>query len=203
MFRKLSALFFGILFVFATVSTTQAQFGIGGSYEIRNQDPETGFGLRVEKGISLPIPLLKLGVRASVSHFSKQNQLTLSRQNQDINYDREIRAIDYGASILGKVQLGFVKPYIGVGIGGTRKSFEINVDESVTAIQSEEQDKNNFTYHGLIGGEFSLIPLINPFVEYRINDYSGSMNMEDNQNQLEESIEESNGRLIFGVMLRF
>ena len=210
MFRKLSTFLLGVLIFFGTFTTAQAQFGIGGSYEIRNQTPETGFGVRIEKGIGLPIPLVKLGVRASASHFSKDNQIT--RDNGvSFEYDRSVTSIDYGVTLLGKVQLGFVKPYVGVGVGGTRSNMEI---DNIRDIQDtdpnlpdagdlDDIEKSEFTYHGIIGGEFSLIPLLNPFIEYRVNNYSPSLNIESSQDQIEESIKGSNGRIMFGVMLRF
>lgn len=208
MLRKISAGIFGLLIVFATVSSTQAQFAIGGSYEIRNEVPETGFGVRIEKGISLPVPLINLGIRASASHFSKDNRITRSDGGANFSFDREVTSIDYGVTLLGKVQLGFVKPYIGLGIGGTKSN--MNIDDITSPDLPDTQlpdpddiDKSEFTYHGLIGGEFSIIPLLNPFIEYRVNDYSASMNLQSSRQQLEESIQESNGRIMFGITLRF
>lgn len=205
MLRKIGLGIFGVLLLAFSVTPAQAQWAIGGSYEIRNQAPETGFGARVEKGISLPIPLVDLGVRATVSHFSEDNSIPRGEEG-DFSFDREITSIDYGVTVLGKLELGLVKPYLGIGIGGSSSDMSIdNIDAGDVANppEPEEINESEFTYHGLIGGEIGLVPVLNPFIEYRINDYSASMDLQSNQNEFEKSIKESNGRLIFGVTLRF
>src|SRR5690625_6542447 len=54
-----------------------AQWAIGASYEMQNENPENGFGVRVERGIIGNLPLLDLSMRAHFSYFNDTNNITL------------------------------------------------------------------------------------------------------------------------------
>ncbi len=200
MLRKLSTGFFGLLLLTLIVTPAQAQWAIGGSYEIRNEEPKSGFGARIENTVKLPVPLVNLGFRGYFSYFSEEN--SVDPQNLQGSYSQEIKNYDFGVSVLGKVELGLVKPYVGVGLGSSTTDLSYSDFEN---LQTEPQgdSKSQFAYHGLIGGEVSLIPALHPFIEYRFTDYSGDLSFENAQNQVQQSLKESNGRLIFGLMLRF
>lgn len=136
-------------------NTANAQFAIGASYEVRSEDPKNGFGLRLEKGFLNSVPLLDLGIRAHFSYFNDTNELSL--ENREIS--TEIDVYDYGLAALGGVKLGVVKPYIGLGIGNQQFKFD---PEEVFG------DESSFYFNGFGGAEITLLPLFNPFIEYRI-----------------------------------
>ncbi|NIU01427.1 MAG: porin family protein, partial [Nitrosopumilaceae archaeon] len=65
-------------FLFAFISfnqTAEAQWAVGGSYEIRNEDPENGFGFRIERSFLQGAPLIDLGIRAHFSYFNDENNV--------------------------------------------------------------------------------------------------------------------------------
>lgn len=194
MLRTLSSAIFGLLLLALSVYPAQGQWAVGGSYEIRNETPETGFGARVENMVDLPVPMVNLGFRGYFSYFSEENQI--SRNN--FQYSEELTNYDFGVSVLGKVKLGLANPYVGVGLGSSTTDVSFSDAENLQ-VDPEGDSDSRFAYHGLIGGEIGLVPMLNPFIEYRFTDYSGDLGFENAQSE----IRESNGRLIFGVTLRF
>ncbi len=156
---------------------TQAQYAVGAAYEIRDENPENGFGLRLEKGIFSNLPLIDLGMRAHFSFFNETTELTVD----ETDVSTEVDAFDYGLALLGGVNVGIVKPYIGLGIGNER----FDADPLFT--------ESNFYWNGFGGAEITILPFLNPFIEYRIKNLSGT-----------EDIDYSNvSRLAIGVNLRF
>lgn len=172
-----------LLFAFISISqTAQAQWAVGASYEIRDEDPENGFGLRVERSFLQGVPLLDLGVRAHFSYFNDENNIT----RDDITFSRNIDVYDYGLALLGGVKLGIVKPYVGLGIGNQQFKFNTNIDEF-------DFDESSFYWNGFGGAEVTLFPFLNPFIEYRIANLTGTDDIEfDNVS-----------RLAIGINLRF
>lgn len=164
----------GLLF---TVQQAEAQFTLGAAYEIRDEVPENGFGLRLEKEVFSKIPLIDLGIRAHFSFFNETSEITF----KDITASTEVEAYDYGLALLGGVNIGIVKPYVGLGVGSER--FEAN------SLFKE----NNFYWNGFGGAEITLLPFLNPFIEYRIKNISGS----------EDISYDSVNRLAIGVNIRF
>jgi hypothetical protein len=164
----------GLLF---TTQQVQAQFALGAAYEIRDENPENGFGLRLEKGIFPNLPIVDLGVRAHFSFFNETTDLSVD----DIEISTEVDAYDYGLALLGGVNVGIVKPYVGFGIGSERFDADPQFTES------------NFYWNGFGGAEITLLPFLNPFIEYRIKNLSGT-----------EDIGYDNvSRLAIGVNIRF
>lgn len=174
---------FGLLFLFIPIhDTVDAQWAIGASYEIRSEDPDNGFGFRVEKGLLKDVPLIDLGIRAHFSYFNETN--SISREGVEIS--REIDTYDYGLAALGGIKLGLVKPYVGLGIGNQRFKYEAEIDDFSFS-------ESSFYWNGFGGAEFTLLPLFNPFIEYRIARLTGT-----------EDIEYDNiSRLAIGVNVRF
>lgn len=171
------------LFAFIFMSqTAQAQWAVGASYEIRNEDPESGFGLRLERSFLQGVPLLDLGVRAHFSYFNDENNVS----RDDFTFSRKIDVYDYGLAVLGGVKLGIVKPYVGLGIGN--QQFKFNAD-----IEEFDFDESSFYWNGFGGAEFTLLPVLNPFIEYRIANLTSTDDIEfDNVS-----------RLAIGINLRF
>ncbi len=174
---------FGFLFAFISISNTaQAQWAVGASYEIRNEDPENGFGLRLERSFLQGVPLLDLGVRAHFSYFNDENSVS----RDGVTFSRQIDVYDYGLAVLGGVKLGIVKPYVGLGIGN--QQFKFNAD-----IEDFDFDESSFYWNGFGGAEFTLLPVLNPFIEYRIANLTSADDIEfDNVS-----------RLAIGINLRF
>lgn len=181
MFKKL--LLSTAIFVFVFSISAQAQFEIGASYELRNDDPKNGFGFRVQKGILQGIPLVDLGLRLHFSYFNEGNSLT----KDGITYS-EITNYDYGLAAYGGVSLGLLQPYLGVGIGSESADFE----SASTA--ASDWDESNFYWNTFAGAKVTVIPLIKPFVEFR---YS---NKELSKPTLADA---QNSRFIVGVLLSF
>lgn len=166
-----------------------AQTSIGASYEIRNEEPQNGFGLRLERDILQKLPIVNLSLRGHFSYF-----------NEDISYDNrtystDITNYDYGLAAVGGVSLGLLSPYVGLGLGAS--TLDVNRDNlpSGSPLDSENDDSAIY-WNGFVGAEVSPIPMLKPFVEYRFEDVSNySDELSDVQN--------STGRLIFGVSLSF
>lgn len=155
----------------------QAQFSIGASYEIRDEDPTNGFGLRAETGLFPDLPLLDLGLRAHFSYFNDTSEITLD----DASISTDIKAYDYGLAALAGLKLGIVKPYVGLGIGSER--FEAN----------EFFEENNFYWNGFGGAQITVLPFLHPFIEYRIKNLSGR----------EDVVYDNVSRLAIGLNLSF
>jgi len=178
MLKKAIALtFISIIGFLLTTQQSQAQFALGAAYEIRDEIPENGFGLRLEKGIFSQLPLIDLGVRAHFSFFNETTDITFN----DVEVSTEVDAYDYGLALLGGVNIGIVKPYVGVGVGSER--FEA----------SPQFTENNFYWNGFGGAEITLLPILNPFIEYRIKNISGS----------DDIGYDSVNRLAIGINIRF
>lgn len=171
------------------ISTASAQLSIGGSYQIRGKAPKDGFGVRIYSPIPLKLPLIELGLQAHFSSFSAKDKITTSGQ---ITYDHQLSNLkdyDYGIDAIGKVKLGLIDPYVGLGIGA--RSYKIDFKQL-----AETGHSNSVFYNETIGIEAAAIPVVKPFIEYRIS-----------QSNLKEikgvKMNNSNGRWIFGIMLKF
>lgn len=170
-----------ILLAFAIPQHAVAQWGIGASYEIRQEDPQNGFGARIERQILGKLPIVNLGLRAHFSYFSDENGVT----KNGVRYGK-IENYDFGLAGIGGVSLGLVKPYIGLGLGST--TFNIDSED----VQNADSEESKVFWNALVGSEVSIIPKLKPFVEYRFQ-----------QVEEPEFAPGSNGRLIFGLSLSF
>lgn len=166
-----------------------AQTSIGASYEIRDEDPQNGFGVRLEREILQKLPIVNLSLRGHFSYF-----------NEDISYDdrtysTDITNYDYGLAAVGGVSLGLLSPYVGLGLGSS--TLDVNRENLPSGSPlDEENDDSAIYWNGFVGAKVSPIPFIKPFVEYRLEDVS-------NYSDELSDIKNSNGRLIFGVSLAF
>lgn len=166
----------------SVTSTASAQWSIGASYEIRNETPENGFGVRVERGFLNSLPLVDLNLRLHFSFFNDESSITAGNQT----FSGDIQSYDYGAAATAGVNIALLKPYVGLGIGS--ENFEFDSNEP-----SASFNEDNFYINGFGGVEVTLLPLIRPFIEYRISNLSGA-----------EDVNYDNvGRVAFGVNLRF
>jgi hypothetical protein len=171
-----------VFIAFPFVEKAHAQWGIGVSYEVRDENPTNGFGLRVEKGLLNFVPIIDFNMRAHFSYFNENN--TLSPSGASISGDTE--AFDYGLALTAGVKVAFVKPFVGFGIGSETIDFE-------SADDNGSFKENNFYWNGFGGVELSFIPILNPFIEYRITNLTGTDQIDFN----------NVGRIAFGINLRF
>lgn len=171
----------GFIFLLISIyNTSKAQFALGASYEVRSEDPKNGFGFRLEKGFLDGVPLIDLGFRAHFSYFNETNRIS----SNGVTASTEIDVYDYGLAALAGVKLGLVKPYIGLGVGNQQFQFD---PEEVFG------DESSFYWNGFGGAEITLLPLFNPFIEYRIARLTSA-----------DDIDIDNiSRLAIGVNLRF
>lgn len=175
---------FALMFSMAPEKAS-AQWSIGASYEIRDEEPQNGFGVRLEREILQKLPLINLKLRGHFSYFSEDNYVG---ENQ-ATYG-QIENYDYGLAAVGGISLGLLSPYVGTGLGST--TTELKNPEGAF----EEGSESNVFWNGFVGAEVSPIPALKPFVEYRFQ-------AADSFDELQNSVSTSNGRLIFGISLSF
>tara|TARA_R110000868_G_scaffold408928_4_gene693264 strand:- start:5858 stop:6427 length:570 start_codon:yes stop_codon:yes gene_type:complete len=182
---------FIVLIVFISAPVF-AQLEIGASYELRDEDPQSGFGVRVEKGFLKQVPLVNIGMRAHFSFFSENNDIS----EDGISYSENLTNYDFGVALTAGVSVGLIEPYIGLGLGST--TLEVKKKDFVSIPQGFEQEpdanESNIYFNGIIGSKVTIIPILKPFVEYR---YSNASLSEP------EVAELTTGRIVFGVSLSF
>jgi len=159
-----------LLLPLALTDTANAQWSIGASYEVRDEDPKNGFGVRLERGILSAVPVVDLGIRAHFSYFNETNDLS----EDGITFDETFESYDFGVAATGGVSVGLVKPYVGLGIGWDNSSLEYSEDISGSEIDiRDEFEADDFYWNGFVGAEVTIIPILSPFIEYRFTDISG------------------------------
>lgn len=172
--------------LFMLPQQSQAQWSLGASYEIRDEEPENGFGLRLERSLMDKAPVVDVRIRAHFSYFSDENYVS----EDQVTYGK-IENYDFGLAGVGGVSVGLVTPYIGVGLGSTTTDLR-----GAQISNGNEGSESKLFWNGFVGAEVSPIPAIKPFVEYR---FEAAESFEELQN----SVDQSNGRMIFGVSLAF
>jgi opacity protein-like surface antigen len=168
-----------------------AQLEIGVSYELREEEPKSGFGVRIEKGFLERAPLINLGMRAHFSYFSEQNTLG----EGTYTYSRDLTNYDFGADVIAGINVGLIEPYVGVGLGSQTLDIKRDYDNlppNILVVGNENE--SNIYWNLTFGSKVSIIPLVKPFVEYRYSNASLS------DPELADLV---GGRIIFGVVLSF
>lgn len=179
-----------LLLPFTLTDTADAQWAIGASYEVRDEDPTNGFGVRIERGILSALPVVDIGLRGHFSYFNEENDLS----SGGVTFDQTIQSYDFGVAATGGVSIGLVKPYVGLGIGWDNTSLENSEDISgLSAGVQEEFDVQDFYWNGFAGAEVTILPILSPFIEYRFTNISGR----------EDVGFDSASRLALGLSLRF
>lgn len=189
----------GFLFI---TTTAHAQWALGGSYQVRDAEPKKGFGVRLERDIGLGLPIINLGVRGHFNWFNETNQLNVQGENQSIEVGQDMESYDYGLTALVRLPLGIAIPYVGLGAGSNTTN--INFGDEINNLENpnvnlEGDSESSFAYYGILGGEVPLLGSIRPFIEYRFSSYEGDISVSG----IRDNIEASNGRTVFGVVLRF
>lgn len=186
-----------LLFFWLLPTTSVAQVEVGVSYELRDEQPQNGFGLRVETGMLPNIPLFHLGIRAHFSYFSDENKLT----EQGLTYSQDITNYDLGIQAIIGINIGLVEPYVGLGLG--TENIEI-IPTSVTYLSGSndlydnilrKKNDQNLYWNASVGAKVSIIPVLKPFIEYRYTDTEiGSPEF--------EQFNQKTARIVIGVALR-
>lgn len=179
-----------LLLPFTLTDTADAQWSLGASYEVRDEDPTNGFGVRIERGILSAIPIVDIGLRGHFSYFNESNDLS----REGVTFDQTIQSYDFGLAATGGVSVGLVKPYVGLGIGWDNTSLEYsgNVGDVGADIRNEFE-ADDFYWNGFAGAEVTILPILNPFIEYRFTQITGR----------EDVGFDDVSRLAIGVSLRF
>lgn len=189
--RALFIIFSVVLLLPLTLTeTANAQWSLGASYEVRDEDPANGFGIRLQRDILSAAPLVDIGVRAHFSYFNQSNSLT----REGATSERDFETFDVGVAATGGISVGLVRPYVGLGMGWDNSSLEISENVSGTGIESREPyDKTDLYWNAFLGAEITIIPMVSPFIEYRFSQVSdrGDINLHNVS------------RLALGVSLRF
>lgn len=181
--KKTGILFIGLLIIqFISTDVSKAQWGLGAAVEIRDQDPTTGVGLKLEREILSGVPIVDFNLRGHFSWFYDGDGEGIF----DDALQSELNIYDYGLALVMGVKLGLVKPYIGGGIGKEYYREEIG---GGTLSHSEE----SIYWNGFGGAEITLLPYLKPFIEFR---YSKLTDID------EISVSEYN-RLSVGLTFRF
>tara|TARA_R110002126_G_scaffold44553_1_gene126797 strand:+ start:4615 stop:5178 length:564 start_codon:yes stop_codon:yes gene_type:complete len=187
MMKKIFPVIIGVLFT----TSAFAQIEIGASYELRDEDPKNGFGVRLQSGILKGIPVISLGLRAHFSYFSETNMV----DENTFSYDETIENYDFGLAVYGGVKLGLLEPYVGAGLGSETVDLSAEDFSNTPPPGSEpnEENESNIYWNTFVGAKVTVIPLVKPFVEYR---FSGrDLDIPD--------LNDKTGRIIFGVVLSF
>lgn len=172
--KKFIHVFLLFLFFIPLQETASAQWSAGVSYEYRNEDPNSGFGLRVEKSILEDLPLLDLSLRGHFSLFSESTQII----RQGNSFSSDLNVYDFGFAAFAGFTIKMVSPYVGVGIGNER--FKLSTD-----VQDVGFKERNFYWNGFIGANVEVLPYLKPFIEYRVGKLTSTDEVEtDNINRL-------------------
>lgn len=184
-----------------------AQFAIGGGYQMRNESPKAGFTILAEQGFLGKFPMITLKTRIHFSAFS--DQISISDLNingiaeateAQLSSLHDLSSYDYGAAVLLGLNLGLVAPYAGVGLGN--ESLELNykftdvIDLPVNISQDDISD-NGFYWNGFVGADISPIPFLKPFFEYR---FSGMLGEKLGAEEINYT---QNGRITVGLKIQF
>jgi len=171
--KKFIYIFGAFLFFIPLHETANAQWSVGVSYEYRNEDPNSGFGLRAERSILESVPLLDLSLRGHFSYFNETTEVS----RQGINFTSDLSVYDFGFAALAGFTIERVSPYVGLGIGNER--FKLSTD-----VQDLSFKERNFYWNGFIGAEIEILPYLKPFVEFRAGRLTGIDEVEtDNINR--------------------
>jgi len=177
-----------VIFCLLFTSLTSAQVEIGASYELRDEDPQSGFGVRIQKSILEKIPIVDLGLRAHFSYFSETNSV----DENSFSYDRNFENYDFGLAAYAGITLGLLEPYAGAGLGSETVDLKTEDFEGV-GVEPEDENESNIYWNTFAGAKVTVIPLVKPFVEYRFS--SRDLEVPD--------LNDRTGRIIFGVVLSF
>ena len=178
-----------LCFVFSTA--TFALIEVGASFELRDEEPQSGFGVRLQSSFLNQVPVVNFGLRAHFSYFSETNNI----DETTFTYDKNIENYDFGLATYVGITLGLLEPYVGAGLGSETVDLSAEDFSNTPPPGSEpsEEEESNIYWNTFAGAKVTVIPLVKPFVEYRFS--SRDLEVPD--------LNDKTGRIIFGVVLSF
>lgn len=167
--RGIPYLMFFLLVSFISISNVEisvAQAAIGGSLEIRSEDPSDGYSIRIEYRVLKVPPVADVRLRVHGSYFYENRTHRYENHGLVSEVFEENAAFDGGAAALAGISLGLLSPYAGAGLGIDSSRFTA-VRSSSNPNRMEGINEENLYWNLFLGTEFTLIPTIHPFFEYR------------------------------------
>lgn len=187
----LPAAVFLVLTLSLNPQLSKAQWSVGLSYELRDEEPKNGFGARLEREILTPFPAINIGLRAHFSFFTEEK---LTSEN-GIETDRfDFETYDVGVSGLLIFNIGLLRPYAGIGLGLDNTSIEsFSLPESQDISVREEIKSLDAYLLATAGAYIDVLPFLSPFIDFRFTQLSGRDEFDYN----------SYNRISAGISLRF
>ncbi len=178
----------GVVLLLLTLGLSEAyaQWGLGVSYERRNDTPENGFGIQLEKDFLQRLPIVFVRSRLHFSYFSEDASYDIGAGSITTG---SVEAYDFGGAVMGGAGLGLFAPYIGLGIGADNWEYS-------TSTTGGSRSNNTHYYYGIAGVSITPVPFIKPYLEYRLTSY-------DSVSDARKEIGEGKGRFHIGVTIRF
>jgi len=136
------------LIIFLITPITLSQWELGGSYKIKSDIPENGFGISISRNLPFQGPNLGIKVRAEVNLLRENAEVNFSGINEELKFLSE----DYNLHIIGEYFFNNFYPYFGFGFG-------------YGELNSGRQNWQGFVLSVLIGSKFPVSKLINPYIE--------------------------------------
>jgi len=154
------------LLLFVVPQIALSQWSVAGSFQLQDEDPSDGFGIHVEREFLKPLPILDIRLRAHGS-----------RMGEDVDIDQggnsltqNITTWDFGLAGVAGVSSGVLRLYSGFGGGymsieSEAENIDLSDPEFFDVIG--EVDDSSFFWNIIAGFEFTPVPVVNPFFEYR------------------------------------
>ena len=163
--RLLAPALIPVLLILFIPQTSFSQWSVAGSFQLQDQDPTDGFGIHIERELLNPLPLLDIRLRAHGSRMGEDVEVSIEGSSLTQN----ITTWDFGLAGLAGVSSGVIRIYSGLGGGYMRfesEAEEIDIDPELFDVIGEV-DGSSFFWNFIAGFEFTPVPLVNPFFEYR------------------------------------
>ncbi len=199
--------FIPLVFLLLSSQLANAQFAIGGGYQMRNESPKAGFTIIAEQGFLGRVPLITLKTRVHFSAFSDQISIKdldvkgfADATEAQLSSLHDLSSFDYGAAVLLGLNLGLVAPYLGAGLGNESLELNYKFTDAISFpgnISLDDVSDNGFYWNGFIGADVSPIPFLKPFFEYR---FSGMLGEKLGAEEINYT---QNGRITFGLKIQF
>jgi len=186
-----------------TVNTLKAQIALGGGLELREEDPETGINLRLEKELGFSLPLVTFRGRIQGGFFTEDGiELTQNQLSQFSN--PEINSYYAGANLLAEIGIPIpVNPYGGLGVGYETVTLKAGNSSGNQSGNFLDDTEGSGYVEATVGLKLSMLPLLKPFVEYRyVEPFNDFDQFRNNVTSLNRDAE-ANNRFVFGILLQF
>lgn len=154
------------LLLFFVPQIVLSQWSVAGSFQLQDEDPSDGFGIHIERELLSPLPILDVRLRAHGSRMGEDVEVSIEGNSLTQN----VTAWDFGLAGIAGVSSGVLRLYSGFGGGYMRFESEA---EDINLVAPDlfdvigEVDDSSFFWNFIAGFEFTPVPLVNPFFEYR------------------------------------